>query len=490
MSSAAAAPAAATAGSTAAPFVYNWNTMSHRLLPVPPPSHEGFPHAQPLPLHRLNFNPLGVFDLRRRIGVFTNDLSTWNSYARRWRVSDIAWLASGASEDGRHHPGPGEGFFPELKALRSSLPPTDAGYDARRAFGEDVRKLIHDLATMWDRTFGSTTMILHSEGTTVPGTPARPEYLRCSAYLPPAFLRSNPNVHEPIAGLVQSFIEVVGVPTVEQWTANARLEGWKLTQKGATVKPNRLPATGISIPAPLTGGTAHYVFRGRPAPDLFPSPPVTAAANAPSPSQYGSDDMSDLSPDAMALLTAIERIGALETEVKSLRAQSSTLDAKYDNSQTLINDMMLSDAELSSQLSEALEREKDYVEQQNELHAFIAELQAQLNAAQRFNGSISSTPASTSPFQARPPSYTVSQPRTPTHLAPSRSVSPLKSSQEVSLPTTAAFLVDHQLGRHASALQTMVRHVSSAKWYEELGILGLDAELTSALLDCLMNDLQ
>ncbi|KAJ7062972.1 hypothetical protein B0H15DRAFT_958755 [Mycena belliarum] len=425
---------------------WNWNTTKHTSLPVPPPTHVGYPTAKPLPLHRLQFSPLGLFDLRRRIGIFANDHKMWNMYAQNWRASDIAWFAAGASDDGMHYPGHGQGFFSELVKFRESLPLNEAGYEARKAFGQEIQKLVHDLATMWDRTFGSTTMILHVEGTTVPGTPVRPEYLRCSTYIPPYFVRTNPDAHQPIAQLVQTFIEVVGVPTVNQWAINARLQGWKLNQRGGKITPNH--PSPLQIPVSTS---AHYIFRGQPArtSSIATPPPATRVPSPPaSPVSIDSDDeSSDLSQDA-ALLAAIQRIASLEAELAA--------------------------------------REEAYIEQHNESRAYIADLQAQLSIAQ--NALTSSPPVSRFPF--RPPTYSVSQPATPTRprLPASRGTSPSKT--QAALPTTVAFLEEHQLGKFIIAVQATVRHVSPAKWYEELRILGIEEEILSGLLDCMTIDLQ
>ncbi|KAJ6518454.1 hypothetical protein DFH09DRAFT_1331938 [Mycena vulgaris] len=210
----------------AIPVAYDWNAPQHAILPTAPPSNGGYPATNPLPLHRLQFTPLGLYDLRRRIGVFSSQPSLWNPYRRCWLSADLAWFVSGVSEDNQHHPGAGDGFFPEFHALRDSLPPKnvagDAGIIARKSFHEAIRKLIWDLATMLDRTFGSTTMIMHSAGTTMPGTPAAPEYLRCSVYLPPLFLRHHPDSHQPISEIVQLYINFVGIPTVLKWKDNAK----------------------------------------------------------------------------------------------------------------------------------------------------------------------------------------------------------------------------------------------------------------------------
>jgi hypothetical protein len=65
-------------------------------------------------------------------------------------------------------------------------------------------------------------MVLHIEGTTAPNTPTAPEYLLAAVCLPPFFLANHPTSHPAIARIAQTFIESVGVPTVQDWYNNAR----------------------------------------------------------------------------------------------------------------------------------------------------------------------------------------------------------------------------------------------------------------------------
>ncbi|KAJ7069003.1 hypothetical protein B0H15DRAFT_807288 [Mycena belliarum] len=201
-------------------YVHDWGAPAILRPPAAPPSHQDWPGPQPLPLHALKFSPQGAFDLRRHLGIFVHDPAIWNTLGERFRAADLAFLASGASDDNMHDPGAG-GFFPEFHTLRDSVPNDEAGYAARIQFNDDIRKVLWDLATKWDRSFGSTTMILHMSGTVAPGTPLAPEYLRASAYLPPAFLRRFPDAHGRIADIVQAFIEFVGIPTVDAFAQDA-----------------------------------------------------------------------------------------------------------------------------------------------------------------------------------------------------------------------------------------------------------------------------
>ncbi|KAJ6563494.1 hypothetical protein B0H10DRAFT_2115147 [Mycena sp. CBHHK59/15] len=211
-----------------------------------------------------------------------------------------------------------------------------------------MRKLIWDLATMRDRAFGSTTMILHASGTTIPGSPAAPEYLRAAVYLPPAFLRRFPETHNEIAAIVQRFIECVGVSTARAWEEDAKTFGWRLTQPAAAIRPNRIPRT-------LDDETSSD--------DDEPAPSAT--------SRYGSQE--PVSGEVLALLTATERIASLEGEVQRLHTY---LESMSDDHVASIAQLSTTEAALNASLA----REEGLEEQRRELQAHIATLQAQVTS--------------------------------------------------------------------------------------------------------------
>ncbi|KAJ6617354.1 hypothetical protein B0H10DRAFT_1948429 [Mycena sp. CBHHK59/15] len=188
--------------------------------------------------------PVGLYDLRRRIGIFAHERGIFQRYQHRFLAADIAWFAAGLSTDASHTP-PTNAFFPEFDTLRRNVPSGPLGTEARKSMAERIQTLTYDLATGWDRLYGGTTMILHMDGTTVPNTPSEPEYLRCSVYLPPSFVDNNPASHPMIAQIVQHFIEGVGVPTVQTWRNLANARGWPLTMAGPAPHANPTSPTLI-----------------------------------------------------------------------------------------------------------------------------------------------------------------------------------------------------------------------------------------------------
>ncbi|KAJ7783594.1 hypothetical protein DFH07DRAFT_948615 [Mycena maculata] len=444
-----------------APFVYDWEAPHADTPPVPPLSFNGYPGPNPLPLHRLKFNPLGLYELRRHLGLPLE----WNSYRTRFLASDLAWFASGASEDNQHWPN-GQGFFPEFHGLRNSVPTNPAGYTARKEFSEKIRKVIFDLLTIWNRTWGSTTMLLHVEGTTAPNTPAAPEYLHASVYLPPAFIGGHPESHHAIAQIAQSFIESIGVPTVRQWTANAAHANWHLNQTDDAPAPNEVSDNTL-VPAPVHRHAAHYIFRGRHA--GWRSPVAAAvdgggADNTPAPSSQDSDqsrygsEPPEFTADALALLSALERIAQLEQEADQTVSQLHMLMEEATDLQT---------------------RNHSAADEQRRLHMVIASLQEQLTAASAALSSRS------------PPSYTshLTSPVRVSRASPMLST-PGRSQTDQPLHMTTAYLDSVVATSHMASVRLMVRYVPLTRWSKELRKLALGEVLQEGILNALMDDLE
>lgn len=196
---------------------------------------------------------------------------------------------------------------------------------------------------MYDRLTGSTTMIVSSSGTTVPGSPVRPEYLKASVYLPPAFVSHHPDLHRPIIDIIQHYIESVGVRTVTMWAQRARRElGYSLTQIGNSQQNPHIN----DIPSPDIN-SAHFTFLGQPY--RIMEDPSASAVQAPS--QASSADSYafafDEDPDAHTL-TVIDlqlennelqeqihmlqqQINELEEEVKVTHLRNSSLNTRTRN---------------------------------------------------------------------------------------------------------------------------------------------------------------
>jgi hypothetical protein len=176
-------------------------------------------------------------------------------------------------------------------------------------------------------------MVLHVDGTTNPGTPALPEFIKAHVYLPPNLVEEFPDVDEPISSIVQSFIENLGVPTVMRWKRAGLKRGWNL---GTSAQPYNPPQiTPLGIPSPTTPLSAHYVFHGRPygltASHDHPSTSSNHLSNvsgngiAPDADQ---DMFGELDASACQLLDATEKIDRLESELGEMVEREARMVAE------------------------------------------------------------------------------------------------------------------------------------------------------------------
>jgi hypothetical protein len=76
--------------------------LSHQMksgtdIPAPPGA------TRPIPEWTdLKFNPLGLFNLRRRLGMLTDQPGIFTQYQGNFLLSDISWFAAGLHTDSQH----------------------------------------------------------------------------------------------------------------------------------------------------------------------------------------------------------------------------------------------------------------------------------------------------------------------------------------------------------------------------------------------------
>ncbi|KAJ6594080.1 hypothetical protein B0H19DRAFT_1093673 [Mycena capillaripes] len=441
------------------PFVHDWGIPGIDINV--PPAREG-PFRDALSFRRLQFSPLGLYDLRRRLGAQPNEPGVFQRFQNRFLTSDIAWFAGGASTDGKHVPTT-PGFFSEFFSLRDSLPTGPIGNEARRKLNEKMQHAIFDLATLWDRTWGGTTMILHIEGTTMPNTPTQPQFLRAATYLPPGFVAANPASHPAIARIAQIFIEAVGIPTVQQWRANALLRGWSLTQQGQGAFPNATTPDLIPTPQP---NSAHYKFLGRPVgalDALLGTVPVVAIPD---------DDDDYLNDLTMDLMDATARASYAEAESAERLEQIHNLEQQVD---ILIARVAAADA-------------------------LSADLQGQLLARRGPSVTHATPPTTPTRSQSRLVQTPALSSRHPPPYSPStanvRLPFPAPSLNPRSPLAAPGYANDYQSGSQldacicqlnlqelTAAIKVVMRAYPPVKWYQEFVALGIDGADVSELLD-------
>jgi hypothetical protein len=125
------------------PSIYDWGIPGITLRP--PPLRDGYGLSTvPTPFSRLKFSPIGLFDLRRHLGVLPAEPTIFKQFQTRFRTADFGWFAGGASTDGQHIPVLNS-FFPEFDNLRQTLPIGPVGNEARKALQEEVQHAVFDL---------------------------------------------------------------------------------------------------------------------------------------------------------------------------------------------------------------------------------------------------------------------------------------------------------------------------------------------------------
>jgi hypothetical protein len=87
----------------------------------------------------LKFNPLGLYDLRRRLGVLRDQRGTFVQHQHRFLASDIAWFVAGSHDDGNHQT-ESNSFHPMFFEAR--LHTTNA--QERQVFSKKSRDLLFD----------------------------------------------------------------------------------------------------------------------------------------------------------------------------------------------------------------------------------------------------------------------------------------------------------------------------------------------------------
>lgn len=135
------------------PYDYNWGVPN---ISVPIPASRDEIPLTPKPLGEVEFTPVGIYDVRRNLGAA---VPHFNRLRHRYAAADLAFVASGASEDGHHQTAPTE-FFPEFWSLYDSQPMGRPGQLARKDFGERCRRSLFDLVHIFSLLFLGDTLSL------------------------------------------------------------------------------------------------------------------------------------------------------------------------------------------------------------------------------------------------------------------------------------------------------------------------------------------
>jgi hypothetical protein len=108
-------------------------------------SNDAPPNAGPVPLawSSLAFHPLGLYDLRRRLGKLPKEPGIYNTYLNHFKYSDLAWFAPGLAKQSSIETNRNS-FHSEYLALRAALPKNSASTEQRTALWKQLQALTFD----------------------------------------------------------------------------------------------------------------------------------------------------------------------------------------------------------------------------------------------------------------------------------------------------------------------------------------------------------
>jgi hypothetical protein len=300
--------------------MHHWNWGIPVDIPEPPGA-----GPQPLGWQHLKFNQIGIYDIRRRIGVFASEPGIYDNHRARFDSADLAWFAAGLSTEVLHLTQ--NAFPPEFQDLHSGTPTGPAGSQARAAIRARIQRLTFDLvciipthynafltdiiqAALWDRTFGGATLILHVEGTTRPNAPRRPEFVKADVYFPGYLIQEDPRISPIISELVQKYIADIGMPVIERWERCAR-SIWSLTQGNGNPIP--LPYSSQPMqPNAIPRNSSTFVYHGRPL--IPPSPRNVTVVD-----EYDLEE-EELTPSMLEIINMVDQRDTYKSQLETAQA--------------------------------------------------------------------------------------------------------------------------------------------------------------------------
>jgi hypothetical protein len=111
-------------------------------IPVPPGGTGGVPDWT-----ALKFNPLGVYNLRRRLGALSREPGVFMRYKDRFLNSDISWFASGLHNDGQHTTSR-DTFHPLFLTAREHTGVGEPANKLRNKLRDSVRDHVFDMVSL------------------------------------------------------------------------------------------------------------------------------------------------------------------------------------------------------------------------------------------------------------------------------------------------------------------------------------------------------
>ncbi|KAJ3501325.1 hypothetical protein NLJ89_g9385 [Agrocybe chaxingu] len=291
-----------------APF--SWGTSIN--IPMPAGAQEAIAQWP-----SLRFSPVGLYDLCRHLGALPHTPSIYNLYKRRFDLADMAWFAQGSAT--KTDIIQKNKFHSEFEALRDDTPSGDLGTDARSKL----------------RVFA-----IHVAGTTRPGSPKDPQYVKANVFFPDHLLREEPHLRTVLGNMVQQFIVEVGIPTIMRYEhCTAKL--FKLKQTSATnVRP--LMQHG-DFPTASPPGSCNFVFHGHPL-TIVSSAPGPSSQPAPAPADDDDDDeylVDEYTSSQVRMANYLQQVAEMKMEITQYKTILGDKEKELEECRIQISELTL-----------------------------------------------------------------------------------------------------------------------------------------------------
>lgn len=112
---------------------------SSEALITPPPNAGQVPAAW----GSLSFHPVGIYDLRRRLGTLSSEPGIFTAFRDRFDYADLAWFAPGLAKSSSDSLPPYK-FYSEYLILRENVPWNAQGTDLRSTLRKRLQELLFD----------------------------------------------------------------------------------------------------------------------------------------------------------------------------------------------------------------------------------------------------------------------------------------------------------------------------------------------------------
>ncbi|KAJ3491484.1 hypothetical protein NLJ89_g11333 [Agrocybe chaxingu] len=456
---------------------FSWGTSVN--VPVPPGAQDTITQRP-----SLCFNPVGLYDLRRHLGALPQTPGIYNLYKRRFDLTDIAWFAQGSAM--KNDIIQNDRFHSEFKALRDGTPSGDAGMDARSKLRSKVLDGVFDMLGLLTRGFGGTVFAIHVAGTTRPGSPKDPQYVKANVFFPDHLLCEEPHLRTVLGNMVQQFIVEVSIPTIMQYECCAA----KLFKLKLTLATDLRPLMQHrDFPTASPPSSCNFIFHSCPLTATAAATAAAATTTAAADDEYLVNEYT--SSQYKAILGDKEReLEECHNQISELTAQVSALMGEHDDhfsDHFSTTESSISSTTAFSNPTLILNTHRP----SPNVTIRLSRLQSPATPTSRRVASPFSTPSRRTPTAAASrlgpnsqkspfPGFQNSGPSQFPHEGPSDNAGDPRSSATTEDYVT--FLAEHSLSAQATAIMVIAQHVPMFSWRGVLLTVGISDKVVDELM--------